>query len=192
MTTLVFFLEEPSAKEMLQGLLPKILPDEVAVLYRVFQGKQDLEKNLVKRLRGWNSPDCHFVIMRDQDSGNCITIKEKLVSMCEEAGKKEALIRIACRELESFYLGDLKAVETGLKIKGIARHQATKKFRDPDDVQHPAEELVQLTSNVYQKISGSRLIGPQLSTENNKSLSFNALIKGIQQLVHSSKPNCPA
>ena len=28
-----FFLEEPSAREMLKGLLPKVLPSEVAVQY---------------------------------------------------------------------------------------------------------------------------------------------------------------
>ena len=46
MKTIVFFLEEPSAREMLEGVLPRILPEEVKVRYLVFQGKQDLEKNL--------------------------------------------------------------------------------------------------------------------------------------------------
>ncbi len=31
MTTLVFLLEEPSAEAMLKGLLPKILPSNLAV-----------------------------------------------------------------------------------------------------------------------------------------------------------------
>lgn len=44
MKHLVFLLEEPSAKEMLNGLLPRLLP---GLSYRciVFEGKQDLEKN---------------------------------------------------------------------------------------------------------------------------------------------------
>lgn len=53
MRRLVFCLEEPSAREMLKGLLPRFLPDDVAPTYLVFEGKQDLEKQLVKHLRGW-------------------------------------------------------------------------------------------------------------------------------------------
>lgn len=50
MKTMVFFLEEPSAKEMLAGVLPRILPDDIQIRYLVFRGKQDLEKNLQKKL----------------------------------------------------------------------------------------------------------------------------------------------
>jgi len=111
--TLVFFLEEPSAKEMLTALLPKILPPEIDSRFIVFQGKQDLEKNLLKRLRGWRVPESGFIVLRDQDSGDCHTIKRKLSVICSEA-EKEVLVRIACHEMESFYLGDLSAVEKGL------------------------------------------------------------------------------
>lgn len=41
MTVLVFLLEEPSAKIMLEGVLPRVLPPEVDVHYIVFEGKQD-------------------------------------------------------------------------------------------------------------------------------------------------------
>ena len=36
MKTLVCLLEEPSAKEMFEAILPKILPDKVLVKYIVF------------------------------------------------------------------------------------------------------------------------------------------------------------
>jgi len=44
MKTIVFFLEEPSAREMLEGVLPRILPENIQTRYLIFQGKQDLEK----------------------------------------------------------------------------------------------------------------------------------------------------
>ena len=47
MSELVFMLEEQSARAMLEGLLPKLLPAEVTPRYVVFEGKQDLEKQLV-------------------------------------------------------------------------------------------------------------------------------------------------
>lgn len=123
MKTIVFFLEEPSAREMLAGILPRILPDDMQIRYIVFQGKQDLEKKLQAKLRGWMLPDSIFVVMRDQDSGDCKAIKNKLVGLCREAGKDGVLVRVACRELESFYLGDLVAVEKGLGLKGLKTHR---------------------------------------------------------------------
>lgn len=183
MKTIVFFLEEPSAKEMLKGLLPRVLPPEIEARYIIFQGKQDLEKQLMRRLRGWQLPNSLFVVLRDQDSGDCYAIKRKLGELCQNAGQREILIRVACKELESFYLGDLEAVEKGLGIRGLAGKQGSRKFRAPDALGSPSEELCRLTRNGYQKIAGSRAIAPQLKLEGNCSVSFNKLISGIRRLV---------
>lgn len=183
MKTIVFFLEEPSAREMLEGLLPRILPEDIQIRYLVFQGKQDLEKNLIKRLRGWRIPDSVFVVMRDQDSGDCKAIKAKLTDLCREAGREGVMVRIACRELESFYLGDLSAVEKGLGLNGLGKQQRKRKFRDPDALSHPAEELYRLTGNIYDKVIGSRVIAPHLNLEMNCSKSFRVLLSGIANLI---------
>jgi hypothetical protein len=185
MKTIVFFLEEPSAREMLAGILPRILPNDMQIRYVVFQGKQDLEKNLKAKLRGWMLPDSIFVVMRDQDSGDCKAIKNKLVGLCSEAGKAGVLVRIACRELESFYLGDLVAVEKGLGLKGIKTQQQGKKFRNPDALGNPADELFRLTGNTYDKVSGSRAIAPCLNLKSNCSISFNVLVSGIYNLIEA-------
>ncbi len=185
MTTLVFCLEEPSAKAMLEGIIPRLYPD-VEVRYIVFEGKQDLHKQLVRRLRYWQG-DAQFVVMRDQDSGNCHTIKEQLKSLCDQAGRPNTLIRIACRELESFYLGDLAAVEQGLSLSGLAKQQANRKFRDPDQLVNAAEELKKITKNKYQKWAGSRSISPFLRMDaSHCSTSFRALISGLQHLLHEA------
>lgn len=183
MKTIVFFLEEPSAREMLAGILPSILPENIEIRYLVFRGKQDLEKNLKYKLRGWRMPDSVFVVMRDQDSGDCKAIKAKLTDLCREAEREGVLVRVACRELESFYLGDLVAVEQGLGLKGLGRQQQKKKFRNPDALNHPAEELYRLTGNTYDKVAGSRAIAPYLNLEANCSKSFRVLLSGIANLV---------
>lgn len=185
MKTLVFFLEEPSAQEMLEGLLPRILPTETQRRYIVFRGKQDMEKNLTKRLRGWQMPESVFVVLRDQDSGDCHAVKEKLEILCNAAGHGDVLIRVACHELESFYLGDLSAVERGLSIIGLAARQNSRKFRTPDTLGNPTEELGKLTNRKYQKIAGSRNIAPHLSLESNKSHSYHVLLSGIRRLVEA-------
>ena len=53
MKRLVFLLEEPSAKEMLKAILPKVLPDNIYPEFKVFEGKQDLEKGLIRTLKAW-------------------------------------------------------------------------------------------------------------------------------------------
>jgi len=182
MKTLVCLLEEASAREMLNGVLPRLLPENVQCHYIVFEGKQDLEKQIVKKLRGWQKPDSAFLILRDQDAANCREVKNHLATLCSRAGRPETLVRIACHELESFYFGDLSAVERGLEICNLTSKQRKRKFRLPDEIVTPSRQLEQLTNGVYQKIGGSRRIGPELSLTNNTSPSFNVLLSGIRNL----------
>lgn len=183
MRHLVLFLEERSAEVMLEGLLPRILPSSVTYQCVVFEGKQDLERQIEKRLRGWQRPCTAFLVLRDQDLGDCLTIKQGLVEKARKAGKPQTTVRIACRELESWYFGDLAAVESGLGIANLIRHSSTRKYRTPDNISNPASELEKITGNQYQKVSGSRAIGIHLSIADNTSSSFKAFLQGIEKAV---------
>lgn len=189
MKTLVCLLEEPSAREMLRSVLPRILPVDVDVKFIIFEGKQDLERQMERRLRYWQVPDSLFLVMRDQDSGDCRKIKTNLEKKVVASGKHNAtLIRVACHELESFYLGDLAAVENGLTLNGLSAKQNSKKFRTPDTLSNAAEELLKLTKKQYQKISGSRSIAPHLKIDgSNRSHSFNILLNGIKKLTDNHR-----
>ena len=183
MRELVFLLEELSAQAMLEGLLPNLLPQAATVRYLVFEGKSDLEKQLVRKVKGYRNPEARFVVLRDQDSApDCLVIKAKIVALCANAGKSDVLVRIACRELESFYLADLAAVEKGLVLTGLAKHQGKQKFRNPDYLGSPSRELATLTKGRYQKVGGSRAIGPWLDPNNTRSDSFRNLVAGIQKI----------
>lgn len=185
MKELVFCLEESSAKVMLEGVLPRLLPVGAFVFrFMVFEGKQDLEKQLPRKLKGYCNSEARFLVIRDQDAHpNCVDVKAKLVELCNQAGRPNALVRIACRELESFYLSDLTAVERGLRIHGLSKLQQTKKFRSPDYLGSPSRELSILTKGKYQKIGGSRSIGVHLQLDNDRSESFSNLISGICRLA---------
>lgn len=176
---LVFFLEEPSAKAMLQGIIPRLLPG-IETRYIVFEGKQDLEKRLPIRLRAWQNPESCFLVMRDQDSGDCLQIKQRLVTLCSEAGHPDAIVRIACHELESFYLGDLKAVAQALGPASLAKQQTKAKYRTPDRLNNAAQELKRIAPK-YQKLSGSRALGLAIALEGNHSQSYNQLLAGIKK-----------
>lgn len=106
-----------------------------------------MEKQLVRRMRSYRNTDAHFIVIRDQDSGDCHAIKARLQQFCIAAGRPNAIIiRIACRELKVFYLADLIAVEQGLGVTGIAKRQTHHKFRTPDRLGSPSQELQKLTS----------------------------------------------
>lgn len=169
---------------MLLGLLPRLLDPQVQLRLVVFEGKQDLEKQLVRRLRGYLNPHARFIVLRDQDSApNCKLVKAKLRRLCAQAGRQGvSLVRIACHELESFYLADLVAVESALGLTGLQKHQLNARFRAPDAVHSPSRELSRLTQGVYQKVSGSRQIGSHLDINNGRSASFGNLILGVRRL----------
>ena len=154
----MFFLEEPSARELLKGLLPRLLAPHVVPYFVVFEGKRDLDRSIERHLRGWVRPDSAFVVIRDQDTGDCLEVKRSLVRKCADAGRPDALVRVACRELESWYFGDLAAVERGLGISGLVRFHGRRKYRVPDRMNRPASELAEITRHGYQKgwIEGDR------------------------------------
>lgn len=179
MKEIVFLLEEPSARAMIEIIIPKLIGEEVAKRYIVFEGKQDLEKQLVRKLRGYKNPDAKFIIMRDQDSSDCTKIKQNLQRKCLEANKPNAVIRIACKELESWYLADLMAVSRAYDTPNLANHQDKEKYRNPDILNGPSLELKRLIPE-YQKIDGSRRIAQYLDINNSRSKSFFHFIKSIK------------
>ena len=183
MSALVFLLEEESAKNMLEGIVPRLVPQGVRVQYITFSGKQDLEKQLVRKIRFWLEPDSRFIILRDQDSGDCTAIKARLLELARQSGKAEAcLVRIACRELESFFLGDLAAVGQALNLPSLAGKQKKSPYRKPDAIANAAEELKKLTGNRYSKLAGFRAIGPCLALNgSNRSHSFGVLVDAIRR-----------
>ena len=183
MRELVFLLEEESAKSFLESLLPRILDHNISTRLIAFEGKQDLEKQLIKKIRGYTNPNARFIVMRDQDNNpDCLAIKNGLLERCNAAGKlQQTLVRIACKELESFYLADLAAVESALSLTGLARQQNKAIYRNPDICQSPSKELAKLTKGNYQKVSHSREIGRQVDITNTRSSSFTNLIRSIKK-----------
>ena len=96
-------------EDFLNALLPRLFP-ALAFQCVPHEGKSDLEKRLAGKLRGWRTPGTRFVVMRDQNGADCRDVKAKLVDLCLSGGRPDALVRIVCRELEAWYLGDRNAL----------------------------------------------------------------------------------
>jgi len=184
-TRLVFLLEESSMQEVLEIILPKILPAGVEFLCIPHEGKQDLARSIPRKLRAWRSPEVRFVVIHDQDSVDCVVLKQQLLKLCEEGGRPETLVRIVCHELESWFLGDLGAVETAYQLSGLAKRQQGRKFRQPDELNNAAQELKRLVRR-YQKLEGARRIAPHMNLgDANRSRSFHIFLAGLRRLCQN-------
>lgn len=180
---LVFLLEEPSMKYLLDELLPKMLPEDVSFLTIPHNGKSDLRKSIPRKLRSWLYPDDRFVVVQDQDNADCILLKHDLQQLCD-ACRQGVLVRIACQELEAWYFGDLQAVSEAYGKD--YRHLATKKnFRVPDQIPDPKKELLRYIPQ-HQQIQGAQKVGPLMDIERNTSASFRTFVSGVRRLVSES------
>lgn len=72
-------------------------------------------------------------------------------------------------------------------MSGLTKQQNSQKYRSPDYLQSPSKELKRLTNDKYQKMIGSRNIGPHLDLANNRSNSFRVFIEGIRKKFEEEK-----
>lgn len=180
---LIFMVEERSMKELLETLLPKILPSDMeSPLIIAHNGKSDLVASIPKKLRAWQNADDKFIIVHDQDSHDCKILKEELLTLCGD-NKDRCLVRIACRELEAWYFGDLTAVSAAYG-KDFTKLSVKRKYRDPDSIANAKEEIYKLIPT-HQQITGAKRIAPHMDIDNNSSHSFNVFISGVKRLASS-------
>jgi len=187
MKHVVFLLEEPSARDLLEGLLPRLLPSTLQVHYLVFEGKQDLERQIVRKIRGWRAPATAFVVLRDQDSCDCRVVKQSLTKLASKSGRSPVLVRVACRELESWILGDWRAIAEAFERPDLAAHNRKETYRTPDRLHKPVEVLRKLLPE-YQKRDGARRVGPLLDPHRSHSESFRVFCTGLRRLVETDGP----
>ena len=180
-------VEEPSMNFFLDGLLPKILPPGIVLYQNCFirapEGKQDLQKQLPKKVRALSHlpKEVKVIVIQDQDSWDCVILKKALKNLVETNSKLPNLIRIACKELESWYLGDMEAIE---KIYGkfkSERYRAWSKFRNPD-LCNAFDEIRKIVPE-FQKGSAAKEITQYLDIANNKSNSFQNFVNGVKSFL---------
>ncbi len=178
-------VEEASMEECLRNLLPRLVPvhwklDENYFI-RKHQGKSDLKKSIRAKIPVF----AHFhdpvsvIILHDQDSADCKLLKEEIRQICGQYNR-QLLIRIVCRELESWYLGDLNAIELAYpKFKSKTyKNRAT--LRNPDNLN--AKDYLKSILPEYREISSSREISKHLDVKSNNSESFKQFVMGVERV----------
>jgi hypothetical protein len=180
MSRVVFLLEERSMKVLLEGLLPRLMPN-LPFLCVAHEGKQDLEKSIPRKLRAWGEPGVAFVVVRDSDGRDCMQVKRHIASLCVDAGRADTLVRIACQELEAWYFGEPDALAQAYGRPALGEISGKVKYRDSDAIQKPSAELETLVPE-FQKVSGARRLGTVLSEAGNRSHSFHVFLDGVRRL----------
>lgn len=167
--------------DLLNVLLPRLFPS-FAFRCIEHEGKQDLEKSVAKKLRAWHEPGVRFVVMRDQDAADCRVVKARLKALCEQGGHSDALVRLVCRELEAWYLGDVESLVGAYPESAsvLRKELGKKRFRDPDAVVGPSKVLENLIPE-FNKRPGAKAMGGLL-TRDNGSRSYQVFLEGVERL----------
>lgn len=184
---LVFLLEEPSMKHLLTGLLPRLMPGWVEgehFLCVPHEGKSDLDRSVPRKLAAWRVPDDRFVVLRDNDAAVCEQVKARLVKLCADSGRPDTLVRLACQELEAWYLGDLDALAAAYEEPRLCAPAMRKRFATPDVWAKPSVE-VQRVLPAFQKGQCARRMGMCLGgPDESGSRSFQVFVAGVRRLAH--------
>lgn len=83
-----FIVEEPSMEALLRCIAPHLLGDVPFEIFP-FQSKDELLRELPKRLRGYKAwlPTTHkIVVLVDRDNDNCHALKQQLEDAASQAG----------------------------------------------------------------------------------------------------------
>ena len=98
------------------------------------------------------------------------------MGLCDDAKCSNALVRIACQELEAWYFGEPEAMAQAFGNAQLRDIGAKARYRDPDSIQNPSGEIIRLIPE-FQKISGARRMAAYLSRHGNHSRSFRIMME---------------
>jgi hypothetical protein len=196
-----FLLEEEFAEVALNNLLPKILSEQTTYDFHVFQGKQDLIKKLPERFRGyrrWLPHDWIIFVLLDYDRGDCQVLKTRLDVIAEQEGfstfskvgpngQFQVINRLAIKELEAWFFGDLPAMHQAYPRIPLSLSRK-KQYRNPDDIENAWETLEKIFQRAgyfpggLPKKEVARRISENMDPMHNRSKSFQVFRDTLRKI----------
>ena len=197
-----FFLEEPSAEEALKHLIPKILEKDVSYEFHTFQGRDEMLKELPRRLKGeqWIPDNWQIIVLLDEDRRDCHELKEYLEKAAHDAGfvtksstapdeDFQVVNRLAIEELEAWFFGDIEALRAAYP-KIPKNLQSKARFRNPDAIQGGTSEALRdlLIQKKYftgriPKTTVAQNVAQHMEPSRNRSKSFQVFVEGLKACV---------
>lgn len=208
MRSIEVLAEEPSAKVVLDNLLPKLLGERCIFNVYAHNGYHGLIQRLPQRLRGYRKAivegaDIKVVVLVDEDriQEGCVARKNVLEQHARDAGLRtktsagiaefHVVNRLAIEELEAWFFGQGDAIIRAFPNVRQARLRRAG-LRDPDAVEGGTAEklLSELQRAGYYsgldflpKIEVAKRISQHMDWYSNRSRSFNVLREGFNAAV---------
>ena len=186
--TLHIFTEEVSFEKFARHLFSRLIPDVDVRIYP-HQGKQDLERALRTTLPVISKRQgARILVTRDQDSDNCRTLKKKLLELFSGQCFCTYKIRIVCRELECWMLGDMEAIAKAYPRFKPEQFKYKADFRNVDIIADAPDRLLRMIPELklnrsLPKITFASNVAPHMNTDANTSVSFKHFVTAVRQLT---------
>ena len=187
---------------VLDGLLPRMLPEGHTFRVHSFRGKADLLRKLPSRLRGYRSwlvEEVRIIVLVDRDNDDCYELKQRLEREASASGLLtrsrstglpwQVVNRVVIEELEAWYFGDWEAVRTAYPRVSYATPRS-KAYQDPDAIRGGTCEAFErlLKRHGYfptglRKIEAARAIAAHTEPDRNRSRSFARFHEVVMEAV---------
>lgn len=189
MRTVYVLVEEESARAVVEAVWEAMklqFPEDILQV-KVHQGKQDLQRAIPKVVPALSRvPGARILILHDQDSADCLALKKKLTSLIK-VQVAPLKVRIVCRELESWFLGDMDALSKSFPRFKPELHRKARIYRNTDNVVNPIKELKrivpELSNQDISKVWLSRTVAVNMGVETNSNVSFNQFTGALKALL---------
>ena len=186
---IVFLVEDYSMRKFLEGILPRLGFDEQFVEIKHHRGKEDLISHLDRIIPSLSKRAQQIIVIIDRDKQDCVLLKNKIkekMAWCS----CEYKIRIACYELEAWFLGDMEAIEKCSPRFKASSFQGKKKYRDVDNIEKPSSVIEKIVPDWKDKYTNkpqfAATIASFISLENqnvakaNRSYSFHIFLETLR------------
>lgn len=186
---IIFLVEDYSMRKFLEGILPRLGFEKHKFEIKHHRGKEDLISHLDKIIPSLSKRAQQIIVIVDQDKQDCVTLKNKIKKKMARCSC-EYKIRIACYELEAWFLGDMKAIaKCSTRFKASA-FQAKKKYRDVDNIEKPSSVIERIVPDWKDKYGSKPKFAEEIASfisletqnleQSNRSHSFHVLLKTLQ------------
>jgi hypothetical protein len=188
---IIFLVEDYSMRKFLEGILPRLGFKEDFFEIKHHRGKEDLISNLRQIIPSLSKRAQQIIVIIDQDKQDCVVLKDKIKKKMAYCSC-EYKIRIACYELEAWFLGDMEAIAKCSSRFKAGFFQGKKKYRDIDNIEKPSRVIEEIVSDWKERYASkpqfAKTIAPFVSLERknfkkaNRSHSFQVLLETLYEL----------
>jgi len=182
---IIFLVEEYSMRKFLEGILPRLGFTEPTFEVKHHRGKEDLIRNLNKIIPTLSKRARQIILVVDQDKEDCKELKKKVVEKMQNCAC-DYKIRVACYELEAWFLGDMDAIAESSPQFKPKSFQNKEKYRNVDGIEKPSEVIKKIVPRWEKdypskpKFAEKMAKVVSLESQANRSHSFYILLETLK------------